>query len=215
MKITRLFFVASMAVCMCACGNQSKIKVACVGDSITEGHGIRRQSIDDYPVVLGQKLGDAYAVQNCGRSSTTLQKEGDFPYWLVKEFSNLMAYQPDIVVMKLGTNDSKPYNWNYSRFANDYQAMIDTIKHMPSNPRILVCTPAPAFGNRWGINDSIISNYIIPIIDSLAKANDLQVIDFYTKLANQVANFPDSIHPNEQAAALMADIVANSILGNK
>ena len=72
-----------------SCSN--KIKVACVGDSITEGFGLAWQSKTSYPVVLDSILGPNYSVLNLGRSATTLRKKGDFPYWSCKEFSRCVC----------------------------------------------------------------------------------------------------------------------------
>ena len=108
-------------------------RVACVGDSITEGYGLNVQSKTGYPVVLDSILGSGYTVLNSGRSSTTLQQKGNFPYWICKEFSNVFAFNPDIIVIKLGTNDTKPENWQAERFEKDYQALIDTFKSIPTN----------------------------------------------------------------------------------
>ena len=55
------------------------LRVACVGDSITEGYGLAVQSKTGYPVMLDSILGSKYSVLNSGRSATTLQKKGDFP----------------------------------------------------------------------------------------------------------------------------------------
>jgi alpha-L-fucosidase 2 len=186
-------------------------KVACVGDSITEGYGLAVQSKTGYPVVLNQILGSQYSVINSGRSATTLQKKGDFPFWICKEFSNVFALQPDIIVIKLGTNDTKPNNWHADLYEKDYQALIDTFSTIASHPKIYLCTPAPVFKTVWGINDSTVVNGVIPAVERLSKANDLKVIDLYRGLADQGANFPDSIHPNEQAVAKMAAIIADAI----
>ena len=123
-----ILFAAFAVTMLTACGGNEQIRVACVGDSITEGHGIKIQSRDDYPVVLNRILGDGYSVQNCGKSGTTVQKDADYPYWICKEFSNAVALNADIVVIKLGTNDTKPQNWNAERFKADYQSLIDTLK---------------------------------------------------------------------------------------
>lgn len=186
-------------------------KVACVGDSITEGAGIRMQSEQAYPVVLNELLGDRYYVLNAGRSATTLTKDGDFPYWTANEFSNVFAYQPDIIVIKLGTNDTKPHNWNEASYEKDYQALIDTFKTIPTNPEIYLCYPVPVFENRWGINDSTIVNGVIPAINRLSEKNQLPVLDLYHFMKGQGDNFPDHIHPNEKAAERMAAFVANAI----
>ncbi|MBP1676445.1 MAG: putative O-antigen related protein [Bacteroidetes bacterium] len=170
------------------------VKVACVGDSITEGAGISRQSRDGYPVVLNQLLGKRYAV-----------------YWNCNEFSNVFAFKPDIIVIKLGTNDTKPYNWKLADFEKDYQALIDTFSTLKSKPRILLCKPVPAFKTKWGINDSTVVNGVIPAVERLAVRNNLQVVDLYGGLKNDGADFPDDIHPNEKAAAKMAEIIARAL----
>jgi len=204
------FLLSATAIIMAACCNNQEIKVACVGDSITEGYGLKCQSETGYPVVLNKLLGDNYIVQNCGRSGATMQKKTDLSYWACNEFSNAVALKPDIVIIKLGTNDSKPYNWNSHRFAEDYQAMIDTFNAI-GKPKIYLCTPAPALAPNWNINDSIIVTQIIPIIDSLANNNNLPVIDLHNGMANLLHTLYDSIHPNEAGAEAMAKMIAEEI----
>ena len=87
------------------------IKVACVGNSITYGSGIKDRANHSYPSVLGRLLGSKYEVQNFGFSARTLLNKGDHPYMKETLFQKALNYQPDIVVIKLGTNDSKPINW--------------------------------------------------------------------------------------------------------
>jgi alpha-L-fucosidase 2 len=204
--------------------SKKEIKVACVGDSITEGYGLASESNAAYPVILESILGANYSVINCGRSSTTVQKKGDVPYWNCNQFSNVFALNPDIIVIKLGHNDLrqrmdgiKGSNWNAENFSKDYQAMIDTFKTIPNKPKIFICLPIPIYKNNWNFNgDSAmrVSN-IIPAIKNIAKANNLPVIDLYTKLSNQPENFSDGIHPNEKGARIMADFIAKAIKGNK
>jgi acyl-CoA thioesterase I len=198
------------AVILSSCKPET-IRVACVGDSITEGHGLAVASKTGYPVVLDSILGDTYTVLNAGRSATTLQRKGNFPFWIAKEFSNVYAFQPDIIVIKLGTNDTKPYNWVLGKYEKDYQALIDTFSTITSHPKIFLCYPAPVFKTTWEINDSTVVNGIIPAIDRLAKVNHLPIIDFYNGLSDQRSNFPDNIHPNEAAVVKMAEIVAEKL----
>lgn len=187
------------------------LRIACVGDSITEGYGLAVQSKTSYPVMLDSILGPKYAVLNSGRSATTLQKKGDFPYWICKEFSNVFGYKPNIIIIKLGTNDTKPNNWHADKYEQDYQAMIDTFKTISSKPEIYVCLPVPVFKTKWGINDSTVVHGIIPIIEKLAKKNKLSVIDLHKGMSNEGVNFFDSIHPNEKAVKMMAAIIAEKI----
>ena len=202
--------LACILLAACSCTGK-KIKVACVGDSITEGYGLACQSKTGYPEVLNNILGEKFSVLNSGRSATTLQKKGDFPYWICKEFSNVFAFEPDIIVIKLGTNDTKPYNWHAEMFEKDFQALIDTFSAITTNPKIYVCLPVPVFKTKWGINDSTIVHGGIPAVEKLAEANHLPVIDLYHSMKDQGAHFFDSIHPDETAVKTMAAIIAKEI----
>lgn len=206
-------FIIALFACgllMLSC-NKPKIKVACVGDSITEGYGLAIQSKTGYPVILDSILGSHYTVLNSGRSGATVQKQGNFPYWICKEFSNAFAFEPDIIIIKLGTNDTKPRNWNMEDFEKDYQALIDTFNTIASHPKLYLCQPVPVFKTVWGINDSTVINGIMPVVEKLAVKNSLPVIDLYHKMQGEGANFPDSIHPNESAVKVMAEIIARDI----
>ena len=52
-----------------------KIKVACLGNSITAGAGISNEA-DKYPSQLQNLLGDGYEVRNFGQNSQTVQMRG-------------------------------------------------------------------------------------------------------------------------------------------
>lgn len=204
--IYSLLIISAIAFASC-----NITRVACVGDSITEGAGMVAQSKTAYPVILNTILGKKYEVLNNGRSGATMLKKGNLPYWNCKEFSNTFVYKPDIIVIKLGTNDTKPNNWRPDDYEKDYQAMIDTFKTISSHPKIYLCLPVPVFATKWGINDSTVVNGVIPTIEKLALKNNLPVINLYEGMKNQGANFPDNIHPNETGAKEMAKIVAGQL----
>lgn len=90
-----------------------KLKVACVGNSITFGAGIANRDLNSYPAQLQYFLGDEYEIKNFGVSRTTALSKGDHPYIKTSAFKESQAYLPDIVLIKLGTNDTKPQNWKY------------------------------------------------------------------------------------------------------
>ena len=70
------------------------LKVACVGDSITFGAGIKERETQCYPVQLGQLLGDEFEVRNFGVNGATLLKQGDLPYWNRPQFKMATEFQP-------------------------------------------------------------------------------------------------------------------------
>ena len=184
------------------------VRVACIGNSITFGAGIKNRSRDSYPSVLARMLGDSYWVKNFGVSARTMLNKGDHPYMNEPAYKNALAFNPNIVVIKLGTNDSKSFNWKYKAdFMKDAQNMINTFKGLPSQPKIYLCYPSKAYLTGDGINDDIISKEIIPMIKKLAKKNDLSVIDLHTAMDGMPELFPDRIHPNEKGAQVMAKAV--------
>ena len=189
------------------------IRVACVGNSITDGHGIELAPQFGYPALLQKALGSDYWVKNFGVSGRTMLNKGDYPYMNEQAWRDAQAFNPDIVIIKLGTNDSKPQNWQYaSEFKQDLQQMIKSL----GKAKIFLCTPIPAFKSSWAINDSVIVNGVIPIQKEVARKNGLQLIDLHTLMANDEELVqPDGIHPNEKGVAKMAEIISEAIKKTK
>ena len=205
------------------------LRVACIGNSITDGHGIDMAPQHGYPALLQKKLGNGYWVRNFGVSGRTLLNKGDYPYMNEQAWRDALAFQPDIVIIGLGTNDSKPQNWQYSsEFKNDLVQMITSlrpemsfpskrkgkkVKMNPSmKPRIFLCTPPPALKSSWDINDAIITNNIIPIQKEVAQEYGLQLIDLHTLFTDAGSLLQDDgIHPNDKGVRRMAEIISEAI----
>jgi lysophospholipase L1-like esterase len=153
---------------------------------------------------------------NFGHSARTLLKKGDYPYWKSPQYKKAIAFNPDVVIIKLGTNDTKPKNWAHEdEFIADYKAMINQFKSLPSHPRIWICYPVPAYPERWGIKDSIIKNEVIPKIDEIARETGVEIIKLYEPLSGKPELFPDKIHPNAEGAKLMSEEIYHALTGKK
>lgn len=107
--------ISLFAITVFSAEKSTPIKVACVGDSITFGAGIKNREKDSYPAQLQAMLGSGFKVGNFGISARTLLKKGDRPYWKEQIYRDALAFQPDYVIIKLGTNDIKPKNWEIGR----------------------------------------------------------------------------------------------------
>lgn len=188
------------------------IRVACIGNSITYGAGIKNRKRDSYPALLGSMLGKGHYVKNFGISARVMLNKGDNPYMKEQKYQDALTFNPNIVVIKLGTNDTKPQNWKYKAdFMKDMQTMIDSFSALPSKPKIYLCSPAKAYKDSWGIRDSVIVNGVVPMVKKLAKKNKLQLIDLHTATSDKEELFPDKIHPNEQGTKIMATTVYQAI----
>jgi acyl-CoA thioesterase-1 len=189
------------------------IKIACVGDSITEGAGLSNPSTQSYPARLQKLLGTNYTVKNFGVSGRTLLKKGDFPYWKEAAYTNSHTLNPDIVIIQLGTNDSKPQNWRYgTNFVSDYDDLIATYASLKSSPAIYLCTPCPVYANgNYDIRPGIVATNIAPFIRQIAASHSLPVIELQTRMAGHSDLFPDTVHPNSRGMAVMAAIMFSAL----
>lgn len=213
MKLTLKLFSIVMLTCALASGAVTKI--ACVGDSITYGAGIKDHKTQTYPAQLQAILGDSYDVRNFGVSGTTLLKHGDMPYWNYKAFKEAKSFDPSVVVIMLGTNDSKPKNWSHKKdFKHDLTEMVREFQQLPSHPTVYLCDPVPAYPGRWGISNQVIHDQVIPLVNEVAKEQHCPTINLYRALSNKKDLFPDTVHPNPKGAKLMAEAVAKAIRGN-
>lgn len=194
------------------------IRVACVGNSITEGFGLKDKKTEAYPARLQQLLGDRFFVLNAGLSGHTLLQKTDRPYITPTKtkrhpFHDALAFEPDIVTIKLGTNDSKtPYDsLLHADFIRDLNALVDSFQALPSHPYIYLCLPIPAVGEVWTIRDSVIEQEILPRIRAVAQERELPVIDLYTPLKPFPELLQDKIHPTAGGAMIIAEEIARRI----
>jgi acyl-CoA thioesterase I len=189
----------------------SQIKVACIGNSITYGMGYNHPK--SYPSQLDSLLGEGWQVKNFGVPGATMLRKGDMPYHKLKAFADAKAFNPDVVIIKLGTNDTKPQNWNShsGEFMSDYDSMLTELSSLPSKPFIILCTPVPAYSLSWGIRDSVV-RLEIPLVENIAKLHNLKLINLYQPLSNHKEWFPDGIHPNEFGLKEMAMVISEQVL---
>jgi len=193
---------------------QAQIKVSCIGNSITFGHGLSRD--ETYPAQLQNILGTDWAIRNFGVSGRTLLTHGDIPYIKEKAYADAKAFEPDVAIIMLGTNDAKPQNWKYNdEFVNDYTAMINELRSLPSKPIIMLCLPVPAYGINFNINDSIVNNQVVSLVRAVAKKNKVILVDLHKPISGHPEWFPDKIHPNKEGAGEMAKVLSKKLLKNK
>ena len=123
----------------------SKIRVACVGDSITEG--------TYYPADLRTLLGTNYTVGNFGVGGSAVSLDSGKPYMKEHAFQHAKAFQPNIVIIMLGANDASPNNFiGNESFVEDYVKLVREFQALSSKPKIYIVKPPPVFGNGTGLN---------------------------------------------------------------
>lgn len=210
-------------------GNEKeKIKVACIGDSITFGARLENQEEDSYPARLQGLLGEKFHVENFGISSCTLIRKGIPTVWSL--LTKIKTANPDIVVISLGTNDTCGMGtcgdrkcWEYKdEFEGDYCDLIDTLRNWPSQPRIWICAPSPMVLETPGLSDDRTQGLIvrtprlqelIGIIKKVTENKKVGLIDLSTPLQNKPEFFTeeDGVHPNKKGYRKIAKLVHRQI----
>ena len=197
-----------------------QIKVACVGDSITFGHGVKNWPRNNYPKLLSVKLGEEYHVQSFGISGRAVQNDSDQPYTGLKFYGQSLEYGADIIVFMMGTNDSKPENRHgEEKFKEELISLLDTYLEGENPPEMILCTPAASFfvnGETSGLTSHDIQPEVMPLIAQIvrdvAQKRGYTLIDIYALTQQNPQWFAkDGVHPNNDGAAAIAEAVYSAI----
>ncbi|MCX6550453.1 MAG: GDSL-type esterase/lipase family protein, partial [Acidobacteria bacterium] len=142
-------------------------RVACLGDSIT--HGVGADTGWSWPEQLDRMLDRNWDVRNYGHSGAAVAKEEKHTIWSQKEYRDALLLHPDIVIILLGTNDTKPDNWaRKNDFPKLYKELVTSFQRLSSQPRVFCGTPPyVARKGAFGINEPGVKEQI-PMIAEVA-----------------------------------------------
>ncbi len=205
---------------------QQPIRVACLGDSITAGARVNAET-ESYPARLQFLMGHGYHVKNFGIGGATLIKPGSPNVW--KCLKEVEEFQPDVVVISLGTNDTvsgNRKNWErIERFESDYQLLIDSLTEFKSQPRIVLCTPTAMVLETEGLSPNRLSNLKqrkprlaelcekIRLLERQNSARGVSLLDLNSTLAGHpgLMTKGDGVHPNKAGYEAVAQTVAKHV----
>ena len=213
------FLFACIALSLIAISlHAQKIKVACVGNSVTYGYGLDRPEVNAYPAQLQRLLGDEFEVGNFGKSGATLLNKGHRPYMQQEEFKKAITFAGDRVIIHLGLNDTDPRNWpNYrDEFVSDYLSLIDSFRLVNPKCKIAICRMTP-ISNRHQRFESGTRDWYWQIqksIEEIAEIANVSLIDLQEGLYNRPDLLPDALHPNIEGAGIIASKVYCALTGD-
>ncbi len=202
--------------------------VACVGDSITQGVGAS-SAATNYVSLLQGLMGSGVNVKNFGLSGATMLSAGfgDHPYQTTPSYQAATEFVANAgegsvvsVVILLGANDSKPYNWspnakpkNDQQYLLDYRAMVDHFLALPTKPVVYLGLPVAAGPAACcDISGAVILDEQIPLIRQLAMEKHLPIIDLNTPTTGHPEYFIDDVHPNDAGYEVLAEAVHEGLL---
>jgi len=162
---------------------------------------------------LAEMLGNGWDVRNFGINGATLLRKGDSPWG---DLDKVKDYKPDVIIVMLGTNDSKPKNWKYKEeFSKDYVWMIEEFRKIPGTPKIFISLPCFVIDPNHEINEAAIEEQI-PIIEQISKQQKTGLIDMHSPLMHDPAPLlPDHIHPSTAGATKLAEAACQAVTSGK
>lgn len=190
------------------------IKVACIGDSITWGFTLLNPWRQSYPALLQEMLGPEYEVRNFGYNDASARFDADTPYVSKRVYRESLGWNPDIVILMLGTNDTKVRNWAPEIFRRDYKRIIESYRNLPSGPRVILVAPIrifPIMGRPLlGVYPETMEQGVRPAIREIASETRLELIDLQDLFIDN-SYCRDGVHPQRAGARMLAEAIFNGI----
>ncbi len=214
-----LLIIASACLFINVFGTPAKkIKVACIGDSITYGAAIEDREHFAYPVQLQALLGGNYLVGNFGHNGATLLKKGHNPYDKLEVCKQAINFAADVYVIHLGVNDTDPRDWpNYrDDFVGDYLDLINSFRGANPSARIIIALLSPLADrhHRFMSGTKLWHSEIQEAIKVVAETAGCELIDFHSPLYPYPWHIPDAIHPDEVGYGMLAKTVYSAVTGD-
>lgn len=188
------------------------IKVATVGDSLTYGYGLENRERDAYPCILADKLGHYYQVSNYGLSGRSLQSTADFPYFKEVNAKLSLESEADIVVIMIGSNDSRGPYWNKERFIKEYREMVERYLSLASHPDVYLVVPPYVPTSRFGLNNQIVEEELQVIIPEIGATFGLPVINLYPITKGHAEYYSDGLHLTPLGNRVIAEEIYRAII---
>ncbi|WP_428331514.1 GDSL-type esterase/lipase family protein [Mucilaginibacter sp.] len=194
------------------------LKVACIGNSVTYGYGLKNRERECYPAQLQNLLGKGYIVKNFGHSGATLLKKGHNPYYKTPEFADAIGFKPDIAIIDLGLNDTDPRDWPdyHDEFEADYAWLIGAFKQSNPGVKIYICRLTPIFSGHPRFKSGTRDWYwqIQGLIPYISRTNHVSLIDLHQPFYARPDLFADNLHPDQEGAYIMATTIHQAISKN-
>ncbi|MGC8552806.1 MAG: GDSL-type esterase/lipase family protein [Phycisphaerae bacterium] len=219
----RLLFagIITLLAPLAACG--APTRVACVGDSITWGVGIPNPAINAWPGQLQKMLGKHYKVEDFGDPGATLLYDGNLPYYKTPQYKFSTAFKAKIVIIMLGTNDTKAINWrHHAHFVHDLIKLVKHYQSCTSNVKVWLCLPPQVLNTTWirsqpnmAINEKNMAGGVIPAIKIVAAKLHLPIINVHDGMHDDKSLLQaDGIHPNVKGQHVVAKIIYRALMKN-
>lgn len=220
-----------LAVFSVAAGaEQSPVRVACIGDSITWGYAMTNRVAECYPAILQNLLGSGYEVRNFGDPGAGVYehcRRGDRPKaWRLRdEYEKVRAFRPDVIVSNLGINDAeefmkelRPGGIPRGTFRDQYVSLLKSFESAGRRPRLIIWSRLGPTGKGHRLRGRPNASLMEVDLDEVAKRVDAETLDMFSPLTSFVETrdfAADGIHPEGAAQRVIAELTFSQIVSRR
>ncbi len=201
------------------------VRIACVGNSITQGARLADPAHDSYPAILQKKFDRSrVAVKNFGLGGATIIRFGRTNIW--RKLDSIRSYLPQIVILKIGTNETvstRVHHWEHiNDFEKDYYDFLAQLKSLPSHPIIYICSPIDMALKTDSLSKERLQDLterrprlwnLRKRIKRIARVSNVHFIDLTPKFKGKPELFTpgDGVHPNKAGYNFLAELIFKKI----
>ena len=195
--------------------NGTKVKIACIGDSITYGYGLNSPATESYPAQLQKMLGKDYAVGNFAQSGAYALaadnqynvKDAKLDYRKTSPYLSSLKYDADVVIIMLGTNDMRSMSCADAKeeFVKAIKSLAEEYAALPTVKKVYIASPiyTPSGDVR-----NLASGEMARLTKQAADELGFAFIDVYAMTRDYMAvhhhQGTDRVHPNKDGALQIA-----------
>ena len=201
---------------------KDRIRIACIGDSITFGAHLENREEECYPALLQEWFGPDYDVRNFGVGGCTLVRKNEKNVWNT-QVDEVKKFNPHIIVIMLGGNDTRNQDWKHvDNFYGDYCDLVDIMQSLPAKPDIWLCASTSAESTTPKLTEERLADFKLrvprlerlkKIVRQVATEKGCEFIDMSRLLAGkpEMYRIGDGGHPNRHGARAIAEKIYNTI----
>lgn len=185
-------------------------RVACIGDSLTWGFTLVDPWRENYPALLQELLGADFTVRNFGFNGASVRADSYTSYAETSAFRSSLTWEPDIVLMMLGSNDCVPQEWDPVAFRRDYERIVASYRGLPSQPRLILIAPIRMFRvmgfTFMDLSPETLEQGVRPAIKAIAADHGLEFVDLRDVIPDSRYCY-DGVHPQAEGTRLVAEAI--------